>query len=386
MNYLKLSTMKKALFLVATAVLTLVSCGKSDDNPTPDNPIPDNPTPPKTTEVKRIKEVKITYLKRDYVPSSTEDSPRYQYTVKNSSVTYMYDEQGRISKETVKEEGKPEEEITFEYPQGKIVAKFGNQTREDVLNSKGYYKGYDNDFVYDAKGQLIESRRGKYTWTEGNISQLLRIRVENGETETITTTMTYYPNENKNKWLLFSDESGDIISKYISFLKGEMLLPIGVPTKNLIKSMTKEFSDLEFGYTSSNTTAFSYNYDNDGYVTKIVENRFGVENINHGTSTYSLEETVKDLEKKIAKIQDGTLKDLSYKLISNNNGIYKFVITYKKDITQDTNGKPINVKYEQERIYTFSYKEENGKRKYLERKEIVFTKQDASTIYEISYY
>ena len=378
--------MKKALFLVATAVLTLVSCGKSNDNPTPDNPIPDNPTPPKTTEVKRIKEVKITYLKRDYVPSSTEDSPRYQYTVKNSSVTYMYDEQGRISKETVKEEGKPEEEITFEYPQGKIVAKFGNQTREDVLNSKGYYKGYDNDFVYDAKGQLIESRRGKYTWTEGNISQLLRIRVENGETETITTTMTYYPNENKNKWLLFSDESGDIISKYISFLKGEMLLPIGVPTKNLIKSMTKEFSDLEFGYTSSNTTAFSYNYDNDGYVTKIVENRFGVENINHGTSTYSLEETVKDLEKKIAKIQDGTLKDLSYKLISNNNGIYKFVITYKKDITQDTNGKPINVKYEQERHYEFSYKEENGKRKYLERKEIVFTKQDASTIYEISYY
>ncbi len=381
--------MKKALFLVATAVLTLVSCGKSDDNPTPDNPnnpTPDNPTPPKTTEVKRIKEVKITYLKRDYVPSSTEDSPRYQYTVKNSSVTYMYDEQGRISKETVKEEGKPEEEITFEYPQGKIVAKFGNQTREDVLNSKGYYKGYDNDFVYDAKGQLIESRRGKYTWTEGNISQLLRIRVENGETETITTTMTYYPNENKNKWLLFSDESGDIISKYISFLKGEMLLPIGVPTKNLIKSMTKEFSDLEFGYTSSNTTAFSYNYDNDGYVTKIVENRFGVENINHGTSTYSLEETVKDLEKKIAKIQDGTLKDLSYKLISNNNGIYKFVITYKKDITQDTNGKPINVKYEQERYYEFSYKEKDGKREYLEGKEIVFTKQDASTIYEISYY
>ena len=378
--------MKKALFLVATAVLTLVACGKSDDNPTPDNPTPDNPTPPKTTEVKRIKEVKITYLKRDYVPLSTEDSPRYQYTVKNSSVTYMYDEQGCISKETVKEEGKPEEEITFEYPQGKIVAKFGNQTREDVLNSKGYYKGYDNDFVYDAKGQLIESRRGKYTWTEGNISQLLRIRVENGETETITTTMTYYPNENKNKWLLFSDESGDIISKYISFFKGEILLPIGVPTKNLIKSMTKEFSDVEFGYTSSNTTAFSYDYDNNGYVTKIVENRFGVENSSIGTSSYVSPETVKDLEKKIAKIQDGTLKDLSYKLISNNNGIYKFVITYKKHITQDTNGKPIDVKYEQETYYEFSYKEKDGKREYLEGKEIVFTKQDASTIYEISYY
>ena len=338
--------MKRTIFLVATAVLTLASCGKSDDNPTTNNP--ENP---KTTEVKRIKEVKITYLKREYVPLSTEDSPDYQYTLKNSSVAYTYDEQGRISKKTIKEKEKPEEETTFEYPQGKIVAKFGNQKHEEVLNNKGYYKGFNNDFVYNAKGQLIESRRGKYTWTEGNISQLFRIRNVNGKTETITTTMTYYPNENKNKWLLFSDESGDIIGKYISFFEGEILLPIGVPTKNLIKSMKKEFSDEEFGYTSSNTTAFSYNYDNE-----------------------------------IAKIQDGTLKNLSYKLISNNNGIYKFVITYKKHITQDTNGKPIDVKYEQERYYEFSYKEKDGKREYLEGKEIVFTKQDASTIYEISYY
>ena len=372
--------MKRTIFLLATAVLTLASCGKSDDNPTPNNP--ENP---KTTEVKRIKEVKITYLKREYVPLSTEDSPRYQYTLKNSSVAYMYDEKGRISKKTIKEEGKPEEETTFEYPQGKIIAKFSNQTHEEVLNNMGYYKGFNNDFVYNAKGQLIESRRGKYTWTEGNISQLLRIRNVNGKTETMTTAMTYYPNENKNKWLLFSDESGDIIGKYISFFEGEILLPIGVPTKNLIKSMKKEFSDEEFGYTSSNTTAFSYNYDNDGYVTKIVENRFGVANSSIGTSSYS-PETVKDLEKKIAKIQDGTLKNLSYKLISNNNGIYKFVITYKKHITQDTNGKPIDVKYEQERYYEFSYKEKDGKREYLEGKEIVFTKQDASTIYEISYY
>ena len=64
--------MKKALFLVATAVLTLASCGKSDDNPTPDNPnnpTPNNPEPPKTTAVKRIKEVKITYLNRKKNPN-----------------------------------------------------------------------------------------------------------------------------------------------------------------------------------------------------------------------------------------------------------------------------------------------------------------------------
>ena len=42
--------MKRTIFLLATAVLTLASCGKSDDNPTPNNP--ENP---KTTEVKELK-------------------------------------------------------------------------------------------------------------------------------------------------------------------------------------------------------------------------------------------------------------------------------------------------------------------------------------------
>ena len=94
--------------------------------------------------------------------------------------------QKRLSKKKENQKKK----TTFEYPQGKIIAKFSNQTHEEVLNNMGYYKGFNNDFVYNAKGQLIESRRGKYTWTEGNISQLLRIRNVNGKTETITTTMT----------------------------------------------------------------------------------------------------------------------------------------------------------------------------------------------------
>lgn len=55
--------MKRAIFLLATAVLTLASCGKSDDNPTPNNP--ENP---KTTEVKRIKEVKINLFEKRICP------------------------------------------------------------------------------------------------------------------------------------------------------------------------------------------------------------------------------------------------------------------------------------------------------------------------------
>ena len=85
--------MKKALFLVATAVLTLVACGKSDDNPTPNNP-----EPPKTTEVKRIKEVKITYLNRKRNPNSDptyflNGEPKFIYTLENGVFAYEYDAQ-----------------------------------------------------------------------------------------------------------------------------------------------------------------------------------------------------------------------------------------------------------------------------------------------------
>ena len=95
---------------------------------------------------------------------------------------------------------------------------------------------------------------------------------------------------------------------------------------------------------------------------------------------------MEELEALIAKIKAGTIKNMTYKEFTNANGTYKFSITHKEHITKDSKGKPIDVKYEQERVYTFSYKEENGKRKYLDRKELKFTKQDASTIYEISYY
>ena len=384
--------MKKALFLVATAVLTLVSCGKSDDNPTPDNPnnpTPDNPTPPKTTEVKRIKEVKITYLDRK--KNSNIDptyflngEPKFIYTLKNGVFSYEYDAQGRISKYTSNKGG---EQVTYEfsYPQGKIIANSGKGNFEFPLDEKGYLKetGGHNYFSYDEKGQLSKIDNSKFIWKDGNLTAETYTSTSwEGTKENREMKFSYYPNENKNRFFIFNNEERDEIDVYTTYFYVLNAIPVGVPTKNLLESISKSYTYKKENVSYATLIKFTYTYDKDGYVSRIVENRSGDDDgigIGGGLS-------MERLEPLIAKIKAGTVKNMTYKEFTNTNGTYKFSITHKEHITKDSKGKPIDVKYEQERIYTFSYKEESGKRKYLERKEIVFTKQDASTIYEISYY
>jgi len=371
--------MKKALFLVATAVLTLVSCGKSDDNPTPDNPLPDNPTPPKTTEVKRIKEVKITYLDRK--KNSNIDptyflngEPKFIYTLENGVFSYEYDAQGRISKYT--------------YPQGKIIANSGKQNFEFPLDEKGYLKvtGGHNYFSYDEKGQLSKIDNSKFIWKDGNLTAETYTSTSSGQEEIQGMKFSYYPNENKNRFFIFNNEERDEIDVYTTYFYLLNAIPVGVPTKNLLESISQSYIDEEEKVSYATLIKFTYTYDKDGYVSRIIENRSGDDDGLSISSGSTSDKDVEKLEALIAKIKGGTVKNMTYKEFTNANGTYKFSITHKEHITKDSKGKPIDVKYEQERIYTFSYKEENGKRKYLERKEIVFTKQDASTIYEISYY
>lgn len=385
--------MKKALFLVATAVLTLASCGKSDDNPTtPDNPntpIPNNPEPPKTTVVKRIKEVKITYLDRK--KNSNDDpiyflngEPKFIYTLKNGVFSYEYDAQGRISKYTSNKGG---EQVTYEfsYPQGKIIANSGKQNFEFPLDEKGYLKvtGGHNYFSYDEKGQLSKIDNSKFIWKDGNLTAETYTSTSwEGTKENREMKFSYYPNENKNRFFIFNNEERDEIDIYTTYFYLLNAIPVGVPTKNLLESISKSYTYKKENVSYATLIKFTYTYDKDGYVSRIVENRSGDDDgigIGGGLS-------MERLEPLIAKIKAGTVKNMTYKEFTNANGTYKFSITHKEHITKDSKGKPIDVKYEQERHYEFSYKEESGKRKYLERKEIVFTKQDASTIYEISYY
>ena len=385
--------MKKALFLVATAVLTLVSCGKSDDNPTPDNPIPDNPTPPKTTEVKRIKEVKITYLNRKKNPNIDptyflNGKPKFIYTLENGVFAYEYDVQGRISKFTSDKGG---EQVTyrFSYPQGKIIANSGKQNFEFPLDEKGYLKetGGHNYFSYDEKGQLSKIDNSKFIWKDGNLTAETYTSTSwEGTKENREMKFSYYPNENKNRFFIFNNEERGEIDVYTTYFDLLNAIPVGVPTKNLLESISKSYTYKKENASYATLIKFTYAYDKDGYVSRIVENRSGDDDGVSLSSGSTSNEDVEKLEALIAKIKAGTVKNMTYKEFTNANGTYKFSITHKEHITKDSKGKPIDVKYEQERIYTFSYKEENGKRKYLERKEIVFTKQDASTIYEISYY
>ena len=385
--------MKKALFLVATAVLTLVSCGKSDDNPTPDNPIPDNPTPPKTTEVKRIKEVKITYLNRKKNPNIDptyflNGKPKFIYTLENGVFAYEYDAQGRISKFTSDKGG---EQVTyrFSYPQGKIIANSGKQNFEFPLDEKGYLKetGGHNYFSYDEKGQLSKIDNSKFIWKDGNLTAETYTSTSwEGTKENREMKFSYYPNENKNRFFIFNNEERGEIDVYTTYFDLLNAIPVGVPTKNLLESISKSYTYKKENASYATLIKFTYAYDKDGYVSRIVENRSGDDNGVSISSGSISDEDIEKLEALIAKIKAGTVKNMTYKEFTNANGTYKFSITHKEHITKDSKGKPIDVKYEQERIYTFSYKEENGKRKYLERKEIVFTKQDASTIYEISYY
>ena len=385
--------MKKALFLVATAVLTLASCGKSDDNPTPDNPTPDNPTPPKTTEIKRIKEVKITYLDRKKNPNSDptyflNGEPKFIYTLKNGVFSYEYDAQGRISKYTSNKGG---EQVTYEfsYPQGKIIANSGKGNFEFPLDEKGYLKetGGHNYFSYDEKGQLSKINNSKFIWKDGNLTAETYTSTSwEGTKENREMKFSYYPNENKNRFFIFNNEERDEIDIYTTYFDLLNALPVGVPTKNILESISKSYTYKKENVSYATLIKFTYTYDKDGYVSRIVENRSGDDNGVSISSGSISDEDIEKLEALITKIKAGTVKNMTYKEFTNANGTYKFSITHKEHITKDSKGKPIDVKYEQERVYTFSYKEENGKRKYLDRKELKFTKQDASTIYEISYY
>ena len=389
--------MKKALFLVATAVLTLASCGKSDDNPTtPDNPntpIPNNPEPPKTTVVKRIKEVKITYLDRK--KNSNDDpiyflngEPKFIYTLENGVFSYEYDAQGRISKYTSNKGG---ELVTYEfsYPQEKIVINDGKKDLVYPLDNKGYLKKIDSDsyLTYDEKGQLFKIDDNSFIWKEGNLTAETHTSTSwGGAEETNEMKFSYYPNENKNRFFIFNNEERDEIDVYTTYFDLLNALPVGVPTKNLLESIYQSYTYKKENASYARLIKFTYTYDKDGYVSRIVENCSGDDDGLSISSGSTSDKDVEKLEALIAKIKAGTVKNMTYKEFTNANGTYKFSITHKEHITKDSKGKPIDVKYEQERVYTFSYKEENGKRKYLERKELKFTKQDASTIYEISYY
>ena len=156
--------------------------------------------------------------------------------------------------------------------------------------------------------------------------------------------------------------------------------PLGVPTKNLVKSLSftidkEENSDFNYSYT----------YDSDGYVTTIAEQTYIKDNNTQTTILTNDQYNWADLHGFIERIQSGTEKNFSYKLISDTNGKYVFEILQLIKVTKDTNDKPIDLTVEKVYHHTIHYTENNGVRtnQNLELKIMLNERKTAS--YQITY-
>ena len=368
--------MKKILTLALIAVITLASCGKSDDSPTPNNI--------ENQELKKIKEVQIAFLQENYNPNYNYEEYElpYTYTLMNRTISYEYDTEGRISKVITKDEGKKEVVHQVTYEAGKIVVTSSDGGKiEYPLSDKGFLSSSNVPYFYDEKGQLSIAEE-RFYWENGNLSQIIE-KKEKGD-KTNVTKLTYYPNENKNKFFIFNIE-GNAVNAYMLYLGFQKLLPIGVPTKNLVKTLKTTYEHK--GYfvgTTTLTTSFDYTYDADGYVTSIKENRKGDEGIGSSGGSYD-ELLLQKLEQLMRDIDNGTIKNKTYKVHQNDNGVYHIDVTHLYHITKDTNGKDIDLKYEILKSYKFTYTEANGVRKYNSYDEVELKNRDASTTYKITY-
>lgn len=365
--------MKKQLFLGLTALAMLSACSKSDDNSQTQSG--------ENQSVKKIKEVQSSFLKQEYNSNYEEkNEPPYLYTLTNATTSYEYDEEGRITKIINKEEGKAEKVYKFEYSKGKIVANFEGKISEISLNDKGFISKANYIYFYDEKGHLSYYDNETFSWENGNLSQIL----ETSRMRKFTTNFSYYPNENKNKFFIFNLE-GDIIGTYLQYFDLQKVFPIGVPTKNLVKSIETIFENNDSSIKPTKAiSSFDYTYDAEGYVTNIVESEKGGHGRERSGGTASNIQ-VEKLEQLMAEINSGAIKNVTYQIHENANGVYRFDFTHNYHITRDTNGKAIDVKFTIFKTYKFLYTEAGGVRNYTSFERTELRNREASTSYRIIY-
>lgn len=153
-----------------------------------------------------------------------------------------------------------EEEAYFTIQKGVV-------TRADVSEGGGVWT---NNLTYDKDNHLIKASDAEnctWSWQNGNVVKFTRYGNDGVEK---SSTFTYYTDkENKHpvmdaKWMDFgyatATESADLL-----FLVYPKLL--GTPNKNLLKSVTTVYPN---GGESTQTTNFTYEFDSEGYPTKII--------------------------------------------------------------------------------------------------------------------
>ena len=392
----------KRFLLSLLALATLVGCNSKDDNtPTPAKPLSEQQQSYLPT--KKVKRISCTYIDEG-TTTSTNNSNSYleaelydqTYTLRTAEYLYEYDNAGRINKVTIKQEGKPEDVKTFTYKDYSVIItlpydtevndEYDVQAVEFGLNAAGNTLGFG---MYNEKQQL-KSVGGKIiTWENDNITKIISKDDRDGN-KILETVLTYYNNENKNKFNVFSFDFSRESRSFMEYFEMPIALIIGASPKNLPKKVIAPSSRYNREI-ENKIIEFAYTFDSDGFVKNITENEY----LRMGTSvrTYyqnsygtndatTMSNTLQDL---MTKIDNGTVTDKSYKIINNkqNDRVIQFTIPIK--VEKDSNGKPLNLIVDKICEYTFKYTTENNQEKLSQIELDIIFKPHLVTHYELHY-
>jgi len=392
----------KRFLLSLLALATLVGCNSKDDNtPTPAKPLLEQQQTYLPT--KKVKRISCTYIDEG-TTTSTNNSNSYleaelydqTYTLRTAEYLYEYDNAGRINKVTIKQEGKPEDVRTFTYKDYSVIitvpydtevnGEYDVQAIEYGLNAAGNTLGFG---MYNEKQQL-KSVGGKIiTWENDNITKIISKDDRDGN-KILETVLTYYNNENKNKFNVFSFDSNRERS-FMQYFEMPIALIIGASPKNLPKKVIAPSSRYNREM-ENKIIEFAYTFDSDGFVKNITENEYlrtGTSVSAHyqdsfygGNDATTMSNTLQDL---MTKIDNGTVTDKSYKIINNkqNDRVIQFTIPIK--VEKDSNGKPLNLIVDKICEYTFKYTTENNQEKLSEIELDITFKPHLVTHYELHY-
>lgn len=238
----------KRFLLSLLALATLVGCNSKDDNtPTPAKPLSEQQQAYLPT--KKVKRISCTYI--DEGTTSNTNSPNsyleaelynQTYTLRTAEYLYEYDNAGRINKVTIKQEGKPEDVRTFTYKDYSVIitapydtevnGQYDIQAVEYGLNAAGNTLGFG---MYNEKQQLKSVGDEIITWENDNITKIISKDDREGN-KILETVLTYYNNENKNKFNVFSFDSNRERS-FMHYFEMPIALIIGASPKNLPKKV-----------------------------------------------------------------------------------------------------------------------------------------------------
>ncbi|WP_448822246.1 hypothetical protein [Capnocytophaga sp.] len=391
----------KRFLLSLLALATLVGCNSKDDNtPTPAKPLLEQQQAYLPT--KKVKHISCTYIDEG-TTTSTNNSNSYleaelydqTYTLRTTEYLYEYDNAGRINKVTIKQEGKPEDVRTFTYKDYSVIitgpydtevnGEYDVQAVEFGLNTAGNTLGFG---MYNEKQQLKSVGNDIITWENDNITKIISKDDREGN-KILETVLTYYNNENKNKFNVFSFDSNRERS-FMHYFEMPIALIIGASPKNLPKKVIAPSSRYNREI-ENKIIEFAYTFDSDGFVKNITENEY----LRMGTSvrTYyqnsygtndatTMSNTLQDL---MTKIDNGTVTDKSYKIINNkqNERVIQFTIPIK--VEKDSNGKPLNLIVDKICDYKFYYTTENNQKKLSQIELDIIFKPHLVTHYELHY-